>query len=207
MGNLVYKPRTNEISTKIFFNISNFKMATRNTLCQDVCYGYNVFFENCICEKCMEKEEGRNNIFFENQVEAETSLEFKSIGAVENLGPKTFDKISEMETGVSEKTHFTDENQKKEIGKSSKEHVCPSCNKTFSTHKILKRHVKIHSDDKKYQCSEPECNFSFTRKDHLNRHMRAHNGEKPFSCNFCKVSFTTKESKDRHTKNKKACAQ
>ena len=176
------------------------------TLCQDICYGYNVFFENCICEKCMESEERKNNFFFENQANAEASLEFKGMGDVESLRPKTLDKISEMETGVSEKTPLPNENQRKAIDKSPKEHVCPSCNKTFSTHKILKRHVKIHSGDEKHQCSEPGCNFSFTRKDHLNRHMRAHIGEKPFSCNFCKVSFTTKENKNRHTKNKKACA-
>ena len=194
------------MSIKICFKLSNFKMATR-TLCQDICYGYNVFFENCICEKCMESYR-RNNIFFENQVDAEASLEFQNMGVVENLSPKTVDKIlSELETGISEKTLFANEKQEKEIGKSPEEHVCPSCNKLFSTQKILKRHVKIHSGDKKYQCSEPGCNFSFTRKDHLNRHMRAHIGEKPFSCNFCKASFTTKESKNRHTKNKKACTQ
>ena len=106
------------------------------------------------------------------------------------------------------KTQFHIELQKKEIGKSSNKHVCFACNKTFTTQKILKRHIKIHSDEvKKHQCSETGCDFSFTRKDHLNRHMRAHTGEKPFSCTFCKESFTTKESKVRHTKNKKACAQ
>ena len=99
-------------------------MATR-TLCQDICYGYNVFYENCICEDCIEKEETRNSIFFENQlrVDPEASSEFKSMDVVENLRPKTLDEISEMETCVSEKTHFTNEDQKKEIGKSSKEHV------------------------------------------------------------------------------------
>ena len=182
-------------------------MATR-TLCQDICYGYNVFYENCICEDCIEKEETRNSIFFENQlrVDTEASSEFKSMDVVENLRPKTLDEIPEMQTGVSENTQFHIEPQKKEIGKFSKEHVCPSCNNTFTTHKILKRHIKIHYDEKKHQCPEPGCNFSFTRKDHLNRHMKTHTGEKPFSCTFCKVSFTTKENKNRHTKNKKACA-
>ena len=181
-------------------------MATR-TLCQDICYGYNVFFENCICEDCMGKEERKNSNFFENQliVDTEASSEFKSMDVQENLRP-TLDEISGMQTGVSEKTHFHIELQKKEIGKSS--NICSSCNKNFTTQKILKRHIKIHSDEvKKHQCSEPGCNFSFTRKDHLNRHMRTHTGEKLFSCTFCKEFFTTKESKVRHTKNKKACAQ
>ena len=91
-------------------------------LCLDICNyyykDYNVFFDNCNCEDCKEKEESINSNFFENQqrVDTETSSEFKSIGVL--------DEISEMETGVSEKSQFHVELQEKEIGKFSKRHAC-----------------------------------------------------------------------------------
>ena len=78
------------------------------SLCLVEEYGniFNFFFDNCDCNQCNRMEE---------RVDAEASLEFESIGVVESLRPKTLDKISEMQTGVSEKTPFANENQKKEI--------------------------------------------------------------------------------------------
>ena len=151
-------------------------------LCLDICNyyykDYNVFFDNCNCEDCKEKEESRNSNFFENQqrVDTETSSEFKSIGVEENLRPKPLDEISEMETGVSEKSQFHVELQEKEIGKFSK---------------------------KSFECLEEGCNMTFNRKDSLSRHSRTHSGDQPFSCTLvCKKNFSTRRSRDRHMQNK-----
>ncbi len=38
----------------------------------------------------------------------------------------------------------------------------------------LRRHYKIHSDDKPYQC--PLCSYKCRRRDALNGHMRIHSG-------------------------------
>ena len=153
------------------------------SLCLVEEYGniFNFFFDNCDCNQCNRMEE---------RVDAEASLELKIMVAEEDLKSKKLKG-----------------NQIKEIGTSSKKPACPTCNKTFSTGKILKRHIKIHSEEKSYHCSEQDCNLSFTRKDHLNSHMRKHSGEKLFPCTSCKVSFASKQSRDRHSKNKNVCSQ
>ena len=143
---------------------------------------FDFFFDNCNCNQCDGVEELKE---VEEKVDAKAGLELKSMAVEEDLKSKKLKK-----------------NQVKEIGKSSQKPVCPTCTKTFSTNKNLKRHIKIHSEEKPYQCSEQDCNLSFTRKDHLDRHMRKHSGEKPFSCDLCNEKFPYLKSLHRHMKNK-----
>ena len=42
----------------------------------------------------------------------------------------------------------------------------------------LRRHYKIHSDDKPYKC--PLCSYKCRRRDALNGHMRIHSGKSKF---------------------------
>ena len=96
-------------------------MATR-TLCQDICYGYNVFYENCICEDCIEKEETRNSIFFENQlrVDPEASSEFKSMDVVENLRPKLWMKYQKCKLAFLKILNFILNPRRKKLANSPK---------------------------------------------------------------------------------------
>ena len=106
------------------------------SLCLVEEYGdiFNFFFDNCDCNQCNRMEE---------RVDAQAGSELKSMVVEEPLRSKELKK-----------------NQNKEIGTSSKKPVCPTCTKTFSTNKNLKRHIKIHSEEKTYQCSEQDCNFT-----------------------------------------------
>ena len=132
---------------------------------------------------------------------AEVCLKFKNMVVDEELGGKTWDEILEMEGKISQKNPCQKVKQTI-MATPSKEKKCSTCHKMFSTKKILKRHNKIHSEEKTYQCSEQYCNLSFTRKDHLDRHMRKHSGEKPFSCDLCNEKFPYLKSLHRHMKNK-----
>ncbi|OWF52865.1 Zinc finger protein 829 [Mizuhopecten yessoensis] len=67
---------------------------------------------------------------------------------------------------------------------------CGMCEKTFSSHYVLKCHIKsIHyGENRTYLC--PVCGKSFTTKHSLNMHQNVHSGSRPFTCNICGKSFT-----------------
>ena len=51
-------------------------------------------------------------------------------------------------------------------------HICPICNKEFSTGSNMSRHMKIHSGVKPYQCKG--CDRYFTQSNDLKRHIKTH---------------------------------
>lgn len=72
--------------------------------------------------------------------------------------------------------------------------ICSQCQKTFSSKKYLRSHMKVHTaekislkkdpnNEKPYLCSE--CGLRFVRNDYLVIHMRRHLGVKPYKCKFC----------------------
>lgn len=76
--------------------------------------------------------------------------------------------------------------------------VCSICQKTFSSKKYLKTHMKVHNvekptvkkdpqNEKPFLCSE--CGLRFVRNDYLVIHMRRHLGVKPYKCKFCDKGF------------------
>ena len=69
---------------------------------------------------------------------------------------------------------------------------CQVCNKQLSTHKNLKRHLKIHTKEKNYRCNN--CHKAFSRSDTLKVHEKIHNKEtkSDFPCKQCHSSFLLK---------------
>ena len=58
---------------------------------------------------------------------------------------------------------------------------CDTCQKTFSHHKNLAQHMKIHQGTaKQYKC--PECPASYSYKCHLTRHLMIHTGKLNLDC-------------------------
>ena len=133
---------------------------------------------------------------------AQVCLKFKSMVVDEELSGKTWDEILDMDE--EKPCQNVLQIQQAEKATFSKGNFCSICDKNFSTKKILKRHSKIHSDEKSHPCPRKNCKMSFHRKDHLNSHMVKHTEEKPFSCDSCNEKFAHKKSKDRHV-NKNSC--
>ncbi|PFX15299.1 Zinc finger protein 527 [Stylophora pistillata] len=60
----------------------------------------------------------------------------------------------------------------------------------------LLEHLRVHSGEKPYKCSE--CNKCFRQGSTLNRHKKIHTGEKPHQCEVCGKCFSEKKGRDVH---------
>lgn len=86
---------------------------------------------------------------------------------------------------------------------SANQFTCDICSKSFYKLKNLKRHQKLHSQDKKYKCDK--CSCSYSRSDHLKRHLISHTenaeDQKPFKCEICIQRFSNRSHLNRHVSN------
>jgi len=73
---------------------------------------------------------------------------------------------------------------------------CQVCQKGFNLQRLLNRHMKCHSDVKRYLCTF--CGKGFNDTFDLKRHTRTHTGVRPYKCNLCEKSFTQRCSLESH---------
>ncbi|XP_058827603.1 transcriptional regulator ovo-like [Topomyia yanbarensis] len=83
-----------------------------------------------------------------------------------------------------------------ESGGQNQKFCCRICQKTFTLQRLLNRHMKCHSDVKRYLCTF--CGKGFNDTFDLKRHTRTHTGVRPYKCNLCEKSFTQRCSLESH---------
>ncbi|TSL40961.1 Transcription factor Ovo-like 2 [Bagarius yarrelli] len=77
-------------------------------------------------------------------------------------------------------------------------YACQVCQKVFQYQRMLNRHLKCHSEQKRHLCSF--CGKGFNDTFDLKRHVRTHTGVRPYKCNLCEKAFTQRCSLESHMK-------
>ena len=93
-------------------------------------------------------------------------------------------------------------NPLKQIHRTEKAFICPTCSKAFKTNCALVAHQQWHLD---YDARSLECEYcdkKFFRKIALVEHLRVHTGERPFKCDQCDYAATTDGNLRKHKNNK-----
>ncbi|KAK6173864.1 hypothetical protein SNE40_017246 [Patella caerulea] len=85
---------------------------------------------------------------------------------------------------------------RKHVHEHVKSHQCHFCGKQFSTGRVLRDHLLIHTQERPHICQF--CNKAFTQAFNLKRHMWTHTGVKPYSCDICLKSFRGSTDLKRH---------
>lgn len=73
--------------------------------------------------------------------------------------------------------------------------VCEICGKPSKTKSNHNSHMRVHSE-KKYPCDQ--CPLTFKRAQGLTRHKLTHSGEKPFKCRQCGQEFAQHMTRQMH---------
>jgi zinc-finger protein CreA/MIG len=55
-----------------------------------------------------------------------------------------------------------------------KRHICPTCDRSFTTSGHLARHSRVHTGEKNHKCPFPGCETRCSRQDNLQQHYRIH---------------------------------
>ncbi|XP_036452488.1 putative transcription factor Ovo-like 1a [Colossoma macropomum] len=77
-------------------------------------------------------------------------------------------------------------------------YVCQVCQKVFQFQRMLNRHLKCHSEQKRHLCTF--CGKGFNDTFDLKRHVRTHTGVRPYKCTLCEKAFTQRCSLESHLK-------
>lgn len=75
---------------------------------------------------------------------------------------------------------------------------CDICQREFHKALVLKRHMRVHTDERPYACEV--CAKAFKASGELVAHMRSHSDVRPYACHLCDSQFKDRGGLGRHHK-------
>jgi uncharacterized Zn-finger protein len=77
---------------------------------------------------------------------------------------------------------------------------CPRNGLPFKAKYKLINHIRVHTGEKPFTCSQTGCGKRFARAENLKIHIRTHTGERPFACEFqgCDKRFANSSDRRKH---------
>ena len=103
-------------------------------------------------------------------------------------------------TGVLNKKYIWKHHQKEHLVNVELPFKCKQCPESFLLQKFLVEHVSVVHKQHKKKCCSICGKILFGGQKSLDAHMIVHTGEKVWKCPHCDMSFSRKETKDRHVK-------
>ena len=124
-----------------------------------------------------------------------------------------YSEESDVESTVDPETPITEPQTPLLSGPKSLPCPYQGCTKSFNRKARLTEHVRSHTNERPFTCSEKNCDKAFLRDSHLKHHIKsAHTNERNYPCTWAKCSkrFATGTRLRRHesshqTKEKYTC--
>jgi KRAB domain-containing zinc finger protein len=113
------------------------------------------------------------------------------------LCSKTFPKAHRLSAHMIRHKHV--ESEMTRLYETIKPYDCPICGKPFVTPKAVRRHMLVHSDERKYAC--PICNKCFKHPTHVTQHLGTHTERGQFECITCAKVYKRPDLLVDHTRH------